>query len=108
MSVNSDGRIASFNADKLGGQDASAFMPAKTYRVDKPITVDVVFSTAVLCDAGDLAISSAWANKDATTEITTAAPSIANPGAMIYLINSDSLLLEDMTLMVVCADLPLR
>ena len=106
MSVNSDGRVANLNADKLDGQEASAFMPAETYRVDKPITVDVVFSTAVLCDTGDLAISSAWANKDAGTEIVTAAPSIANPGAMIFLINSDAPLLDDMTLMAVCADLP--
>jgi hypothetical protein len=106
MKVNSDGRIANLNADKLDGQEASAFMPARTYRVDKLITVDVVFSTAVLCDTGDLAISSAWANKDATTEIVSAAPSVANPGAMIFLINSDSPLLDDMTLMSVCADLP--
>ncbi len=106
MKVNSDGRVANLNADKLDGQDASAFMPARTYRVDKPITVDVVFSTAVLCDTGDLAISSAWAQKDAGTEIVTAAPSIANPGAMIFLINSDAPLLDDMTLMAVCADLP--
>ena len=106
MSVNSDGRVANLNADKLDGQEASAFMPAKTYRVDKPITIDVVFSTAVLCDTGDLAISSAWANKDAGTEIVTAAPSLGNPGAMIFLINSDSPLLDDMTLMAVCADMP--
>lgn len=106
MKVNSDGRVANLNADKLDGQEASAFMHARTYRVDKPITVDAVFSTAVLCDAGDLAISSAWANKDAGTEIVTAAPSISNPGAMIFLINSDSPLLDDMTLMAVCADLP--
>ncbi len=105
MKVNSDGQVANLNADKLDGQEASAFMPARTYRVDKPITVDVVVSTAVLCDPGDLAISSAWANKDATTEIVTAAPSIANPGAMIFLVNSDSPLLDDMTLMAVCADL---
>ena len=106
MKVNSDGRVTNLNADKLDGRDASAFMPARTYRVDKPITVDVVFSTAVHCDTGDLAISSAWANKDTTTEVTTASPSIANPGAMIFLINSDSPLLDDMTLMAVCADLP--
>jgi hypothetical protein len=106
MSVNSDGRVANLNADKLDGQEASAFMPARTYRVDKPITVDVVFSTAVSCDTGDLAIGSAWANKDAGTEIVSAAPSVANPGAMIFLINSDSPLLDDMTLMAVCADLP--
>jgi hypothetical protein len=105
MKVNSDRRVANLNADKLDGQEASAFMPARSYRVDKPITVDVVFSTAVLCDPGDLAIGSAWANKDATTEITTAASSIANPGAMIFLVNSDSPLLDEMTLMAVCADL---
>ena len=29
MSVNSDGRVANLNADKLDGQEASAFMPAK-------------------------------------------------------------------------------
>ncbi len=106
MSVNSAGRVANLNADKLDGQEASAFMPAKTYRVDRPITIDVVFSTAVSCDTGDLAIGSAWANKDAGTEIVTAAPSIANPGAMGFLINSDSPLLDDMTLMAVCADMP--
>jgi hypothetical protein len=80
MKVNPDGRIANLSTDKLDGQEASAFMPARTYRVDKLITVDLVFSTAVLCDTGDLAISSAWANKDATTEIVSAAPSVSNPG----------------------------
>jgi hypothetical protein len=44
--------------------------------------------------------------KDAGTVIVTAAPSIANPGAVGFLINSDSPLLDDMTLMAVCADLP--
>ena len=106
MSVNSDGRVANLNADKLDGQEASAFMPARTYRVDKPITVDVVFSTAVLCDTGDLAIGSAWANKDSGTEIVTATPSIANPGAVIFHINNGAPLIDDMTLMAVCADLP--
>jgi hypothetical protein len=106
MSVNSAGRVANLNADKLDGQEASAFMPAKTYRVDRPITIDVVFSTAVSCDTGDLAIGSAWANKDAGTEIVTAAPGIANPGSMIFLINNGSPLVDDMTLMAVCADLP--
>jgi hypothetical protein len=105
MSVNSAGRVANLNADKLDGQEASAFMPAKTYRVDRPITIDVVFSTAVSCDTGDLAIGSAWANKDAGTEIVTAAPGIANPGSMIFLINNGSPLVDDMTLMAVCADL---
>jgi hypothetical protein len=106
MKVNSERRVANLNADKLDGQEASAFMPAKTYRVDKPITIDVVFSTAVSCDTGDLALGSAWAQKDAGTEIVTAAPSIANPEAMGFLINSDSPLLDDMTLMAICADLP--
>ena len=106
MSVNSAGRVANLNADKLDGQEANAFMPAKTYRVDRPITIDVVFSTAVSCDTGDLAIGSAWANKDAGTEIVTAAPGIANPGSMIFLINNGSPLVDDMTLMAVCADLP--
>jgi hypothetical protein len=81
-------------------------MHARTYRVDKPITIDVVFSTAVSCDAGDLAISSAWANTDAGTEIVAAAPSIVDPEAMIFLINSDAPLLDEMTLMANCADLP--
>lgn len=106
MKVNSDRRVANLNADKLDGQDASAFMPAKTYRADRPIAVDVVFSTAVQCDAGDLALSSAWAGKNATTGITTAAPSLSNPGAMIFLIDNTSELIDDMTLMVICADLP--
>jgi hypothetical protein len=106
MKVNSDGRVTNLNADKLDGKGASAFMHARTYRVDKPITIDVVFSTAVSCDAGDLAISSAWANKDAGTEIVTAAPSIGDPEAMIFLINSDAPLLDEMTLMANCADLP--
>jgi hypothetical protein len=106
MSVNSDGRVTNLNADKIDGQDSSAFMPAKTYRVDKPIVVDVVFSTAVLCDTGDRALSSAWAGKNATTEVTTAAPSVANPGAIIFLIDNTSPLVDDLTLMAVCADLP--
>lgn len=29
MKVNSDGRVTNLNADKLDGQDASAFMPAR-------------------------------------------------------------------------------
>ena len=106
MKVNSDRRVANLNADKLDGQEASAFMPAKTYRVDKPITVDVVFSTAVSCDTGDLAISSAWAGKNATTEITNAAPSLSNPGAMTFLIDNTSPLIDDLTLMAICVDMP--
>jgi hypothetical protein len=74
--------------------------------VDKPIAVDVVFSTAVFCDTGDVALSSAWAGKNATTEVTTAAPSLSNPGAMIFLIDNTSPLIDDLTLMAVCADLP--
>jgi hypothetical protein len=106
MSVNSDGRVANLNADKLDGQDASAFMPASTYRVDKPITVDVVFSTAVLCDPGDLALSGAWAGKDAGTEITNATPGRTDSQSVGFLIDSDSPLLDDMTLIAVRADLP--
>ncbi len=107
MKVNSATQVANLNADKLDGQDASAFMAASTYRVDKPITLDIVFSTAVSCDPADLALSGAWAGKDATTEITTATPSIANPGgSVIFLIESNSTKLEEMTLMAVCADLP--
>lgn len=103
----SAGQATNLNADKVDGQDASAFMTASTYRVDKPITVDVVFSTVVLCDPGDLALSGAWANKDATTEISMATmPSIANLGAVIFLVDGDSPVLEDMTLIAVCADLP--
>jgi hypothetical protein len=70
------------NAAQLDGQEASAFMRARTYQVDRPITIEVVFSTAVSCDPGDLAIGSARANKDADTEMVRAAPSIANPGVM--------------------------
>ena len=106
MKVHSTAKVANLNADKLDGQEASAIIPAKTYRVGKPNTIDVVFSTAVSCDTGDLATSSAWANKVASTEIVSAAPSVANPGAMIFLINSDAPLLDDMTLMANCADLP--
>ena len=106
MKVNSATQVANLNADKLDGQDASAYMAASTYRVDKPVTLDIVFSTAVSCDPGDLALSDAWANKDATTEITTATPSIANPGAVTFLIESNSTKLEDMALIAVCADLP--
>jgi hypothetical protein len=106
MKVNSDGRVANLNADKLDGKEASAFMHARTYRVDRPIAVDEQFSIAVLCDTGDVALSSAWAGKNATTEITTAAPSLSNPGAMIFLIDNTSPLIDDMTLMASCADLP--
>ena len=106
MKVNSVTQVANLNADKLDGQDASAFVPASTYTVDKPITLDVVFSTAVFCDPGDLALSGAWAGKDATTEITTATPSKVNPGAVTFLIESNSTKLEDMALIAVCADLP--
>jgi hypothetical protein len=42
------------NAAQLDGQEASAFMRARTYQVDRPITIEVVFSTAVSCDPGDL------------------------------------------------------
>lgn len=106
MSVNSDGRVTNLNADTLDGQDASAFMSASTYRVDKPITADVVFSTAVSCDPGDLALSGAWANKDAGTEVTTATPGRTDSQSVGFLIDSDSPLLDDMTLIAVCADLP--
>jgi hypothetical protein len=106
MKVNSATQVANLNADKLDGQDASAFMAASTYRVDKPITLDIVFSTAVSCDPADLALSGAWVGEDATTEITTATPSIANPGSVTFLIESNSTKLEEMTLMAVCADLP--
>ena len=106
MTVNSGAKVANLNSDKIDGQDASAFMPASTYRVDRPVTLDFTFSGAVLCDPGDLALSGAWANKDATTEIVTATPSIVNPGAVTFLVESDSPLIENMTLMAVCADLP--
>ena len=67
MSVNSDGRVANLNADKVDGQDSGAFMPASTYRVDRPIAVDTLFSTAVSCDPGDLALSGAWSGRGASS-----------------------------------------
>jgi hypothetical protein len=68
MKVHSEARVANLNASELDGQEARVFMHARTYRVDKPITIDVMFSTAVLCDTGDRAIGSVWAGKDAGTE----------------------------------------
>ena len=109
MSVNSDGRVANLNADKIDGQDSGAFMPASTYRVDKPIAVDTLFSTAVSCDPGDLALSGAWANKDNGTEVTTATPGLNDSGNVKFLITNTSELIDDMTIIAVCADLsPLR
>ena len=107
MSVNSEGLVANLNADKLDGQDSGAFMPASTYRVDKPIAVDVVFSTAVSCDLGDLALSGAWLGKANGTEITNnAAPRITDSESVSFLITNTSELIDDMALMAVCADLP--
>ena len=106
MKVNSATQVANLNADKLDGQDASAFMPASTYRVEKPITLDIVFSTAVSCDPADLALSGAWANKDADTEITTATPGRNDSQSFVFLINNYAQLLDDLSLLAVCADLP--
>jgi hypothetical protein len=107
MSVNSDGRVANLNADKIDGQDSGAFMPASTYRVDRPIAVDTLFSTAVSCDPGDLALSGAWSGKANGTEITNnAAPRITDSESVSFLITNTSELIDDMALMAVCADLP--
>jgi len=107
MSVNSDGRVANLNADKIDGQDSGAFMPASTYRVDKPITVDELFSTAVSCDPGDLALSGAWSGKDNGTEVTNnAAPRISDSQSVSFLITNTSELVDDMALHALCADLP--
>jgi hypothetical protein len=109
MSVNSDGRVTNLNADKLDGRYSGAFMAASTYRVDKPIAVDTLISTAILCDPGDLALSGAWANKDNGTEVTTATPGLNDSGNVKFLITNTSELIDDMTIIAVCADLsPLR
>ena len=107
MSVNSDGRVANLNADKIDGQDSGAFMPASTYRVDRPIAVDTLFSTAVSCDPGDLALSGAWSGKANGTEITNnAAPRITDSESVSFLITNTSELIDDMALHALCADLP--
>jgi hypothetical protein len=106
MKVDSQVRVDNLNADEIDGQDASAFMPASKYRVDKPIAVDTLFSTAVSCDPEDLALSAGWAGKNNGTEVTTAAPNGANPQSMTFLITNPVEPIDDMALFAVCADLP--
>jgi len=56
MKVNSQAKVAFLNADKIDGQDAGAFMAARTYVVDKdiPLPGGGSVSKAVGCDAGDV------------------------------------------------------
>ena len=106
MKVNSATQVANLNADKIDGQDSSAFMPASKYHVNKPIAVDTLVSTAVSCDLEDLALSGGWAGKNNGTEVTTASPNGAHPESMTFLITNPVEPIDDMALFAVCADLP--
>lgn len=106
MKVNSATQVANLNADKIDGQDSSAFMPASKYHVNKPIAVDTLVSTAVSCDPEDLALSGGWAGKNNGTEVTTASPNGAHPESMTFLITNPVEPIDDMALFAVCADLP--
>ena len=64
LAVNSQGKVANLNADKLDGTDSSGLVPKKTYTkvVPKPLSGNLTATITASCDAGDLLLSGGYAN----------------------------------------------
>ena len=108
MKVNSQTKVALLNADKIDGQEAGAFMAARTYVVDEdiPLPGGGSVSETVSCDAGDVALGGGHLNAAQATHVEASGPSL-DPGAwQIVALNGSANSNNALVATVRCADLP--
>ncbi len=108
MKVNSQVKVALLNADKLDGQDAGAFMTARTYVVDKdiPLPGGGSVSETVSCDAGDVALGGGHLNAAQATHVEASGPSLDPRAWQIVARNGSTNANNALVATVRCADLP--
>ena len=85
MTVNSDTKVSSLNADKLDGLDYTWFMRGRTYRTESVINEglqlgDGTFKDFLSCEPGDVLLSGGPANIDKETDLLESFPAPAPVG----------------------------
>ncbi len=106
MSVNSSAVVTGLNSDMLDGQDASSFLPAKTYTKESTSTgFDIgggVFLHETYCDAGDTILSGGHFELDPGTTLVASGPNDFHEGWQIQWKNDGTA--DSITISAYCAD----
>ncbi|HYP21267.1 MAG TPA: hypothetical protein VEY08_14440 [Chloroflexia bacterium] len=110
MKVDYQSKVALLNVDKLDGQDAGAFVAARTYVVDKDLPLlggGSVVSEAVGCDAGDVALGGGHPNAAQATHVEASGLSLDPRAWQAVARNGSANANNALVATVRCADLPL-
>ena len=116
MSVNSNTKVDSLNADLLDGQDSSQFVPTNTnsfvrnsiYKTEAPTSQGTLLGdgTHVIsqaCNPGDVLLSGGPANINAGTTLLESFPTPGSTNSWTARINTNGLV-DSFTVVVLCAD----
>jgi hypothetical protein len=109
MTVNSQTKVTNLNADKLDDQEASDFLPAKTYEfeVQRSIGPSTSVQVSIPCDQGDLAVSGGFNELDDQSKVIRSESRDDTSNVWVVTILNQGTQVDDVVeYEVVCADFP--